>query len=247
MDIVDVHIYQGQWHWPLRNGTLADTLAVMDRYGMTQGVAMPVNGIAYDFVEANADLAEELAQQQRVFGYVMINGNYVDESIEQLHTHLPSEQFVGVKMHPSYHRIRVDDPGMEPIINVIAEYGAPFMVHTSSTPLASVANALPVARRHPDLPIILSHMGRDAWELAIDIAAQADNLYLDPCCSFPDAGKIERTVDRLGAERLLYGSAMMENHPDFTIGMIEDAGLTQGDQRLIYHGNARRLFGLPQP
>ena len=78
MDIVDVHIYQGQWHWPLRNGTLADTLAVMDRYGMTQGVAMPVNGIAYDFVEANADLAEELSQQQRVFGYVMINGNYVD-------------------------------------------------------------------------------------------------------------------------------------------------------------------------
>ena len=83
MDIVDVHIYQGQWHWPLRNGTLADTLAVMDRYGMTQGVAMPVNGIAYDFVEANADLAEELSQQQRVVGYVMINGNYVDESIEQ--------------------------------------------------------------------------------------------------------------------------------------------------------------------
>jgi predicted TIM-barrel fold metal-dependent hydrolase len=37
---------------------------------------------------------------------------------------------------------------------------------------------------------------------------------------------------------------MMENNPGFTIGMIQDALITEAEKEAIFHGNAERLFGL---
>ncbi|MDP7397574.1 MAG: amidohydrolase family protein [Lentisphaeria bacterium] len=69
-------------------------------------------------------------------------------------------------------------------------------------------------------------------------------MYLDPSCSFPDAPKIDESVRRVGAEKVVFGSSMMENNPGFTIGMIQDALITDAEKEAIFHGNAERLFGL---
>lgn len=247
MKIIDIHIYQGRWHWPLGLDTVRDTLDVMDRCGIDTGIAMSVEAIAYDFRAGNAALAREIEERDRLFGYVVVNGHYPEQSVEQIERYLGGDHrrgFVGVKVHPSYSRIAVDDADFRPIFRRAADFGKPVLVHTSSTALTAPLTVAQVAAEYRDIPFILGHMGRNIWEPAIR-AAEQRNVHLDPCCSFPDAPKIEQTVARVGAEKILFGSAMMENHPAYTIGMIEGAGLSDAQRRLIYHANAERLFRLP--
>lgn len=248
MKIIDVHIYLGQWHWPLEDKTASDTLKVMDANSIDCGIAVGSEAIGYDFVESNAWVANEVKTdgQNRLFGYVLVNGHYVKESLAELDKYLTKSDFLGVKIHPSYSNIAVSHPNFEPIFDRIAEIGKPVLIHTDSTPTTFASNLVPVARRHPKLALIMGHMGRDHWGGAILVAAEVENIYMDPCCSFPDAGKIELAVEKAGAESLLYGSAMVENHPAFTSGMILDAEISQQQRELIFSGNAERLFDFPK-
>jgi predicted TIM-barrel fold metal-dependent hydrolase len=244
MKIIDVHIYQGKWHWPLGLDTVADTIAVMDRCGIDLGVVMSVTSLAYDFREGNASLAEQLEGQRRVFGYVTVNGNYINDSIAQVKRYLGTNQFVGVKIHANYIRRALNDEAFWPIMKAIAPYGKPVLMHTSGGAYALPTFAAELAREFRDINFVLGHMGISAWQQGIR-AAEEPNVYVDPCCSCTDSDKIEQLVAKVGAEKLLYGSAMMENHPLFTMGMIDDAGLSDAQRELVYHGNAMRLFNLP--
>lgn len=244
MRVIDVHIYQGKWHWPLGMDTVADTIAVMDRCGIDLGIAMSVTALPYDFRQGNAELAAELEGQGRVFGYVTINGHYETESIEQVKRYLGRERFVGVKIHANYIRLALNSPKFHPIMKAIAPYGKPVLMHTSGGEYASPLLAAELAREFRDINFVLGHMGIHAWQHGIR-AAEEPNVYVDPCCSCTDSGKIEQLVARVGAEKLLYGSAMMENHPLFTMGMIDDADLTDKQREKVYRGNAMRLFDLP--
>ncbi len=244
MRVIDVHIYQGKWHWPLGLDTVSDTIAVMDRCGIDLGIAMSVPALPYDFREGNAELAEQLEGQNRVYGYVTINGHYGADSIAQVERFLGMDRFVGVKIHANYTRIALNDERFHPIMKAIAPYGKPVLMHTSSGSYSSPLAAIELAGAFRDINFVLGHMGITDWQHGIR-AAEEPNIYVDPCCSCPEYDKIERLVARAGAEKLLYGSAMMENHPLFTMGMIEDAGLNDAQRELIYHGNAERLFSLP--
>ena len=248
MKIIDIHIYLGKWHAPLEDINARQTLAVMDANSIEYGIAMGSEAIAYDFIEANAWVASQVETEGkgRLFAHVQVNGHYVEESLAELDKHLTKPSFLGVKIHPSYSQIAITHPNFEPILSRIQQIGKPVLLHTSSTAVTLCRNIVPIARRYPNLPIIMGHMGRNDWAGSIEAAAQADNLYLDPCCSFPERCKIEQAVKKVGAQRVVYGSAMMENHPAFTIGMITDADISQQERELIFWGNAKRLFDFPQ-
>ena len=102
---------------------------------------------------------------------------------------------------------------------------------------------MPVARDNPDVPIIMAHMGGDAWREGLRAAAESPNLYVDMCASWADADKVAEAVDALGPERVLFGSDFTLFDPAHTLGMIEDAVLSDEARELILHGNAERLFG----
>jgi uncharacterized protein len=242
MKIFDTHIYLGKWHWPFTHITAADTLEVMDANSIDYGAAFGSEGIAYDFIESNEWVADQIEGHKRLFGLVMVNGNYVVESLVEMDRYLLRPNFIGVKIHPSYSKIAVSHPDFKPIFDRLSKIGKPALIHTSSTSLAGCTNVLAVAEEYPDLPFIMGHMGRDDWLGAIEVATKSNNIYLDPCCSFPDRGKIEKAVELLGAEKIIFGSAMMENHPAFTIGMIMDADISEKDREMILWDNAKRVF-----
>ena len=246
MKIFDVHIYLGKMHYPFTDIDAEATLRVMDNNGITAGACFATSGIAYDFVEANAWVAEQIAGKSRLFGMPMLNGHYPDESIKEIDKYLPMDNFIGVKIHPSYSRITITNPNFEPIFDKLREYRKPILIHTSSNYWANVNNIAVIAQKYPDMIFIMGHMGRDDWTGAIRVACEFDNLYLDPCCSFPERCKIESAVRKVGAQRMVFGSAMMENHPAYTKGMILDADISDSDRKLIFWDNAQRIFNLPE-
>ena len=63
----------------------------------------------------------------------------------------------------------------------------------------------------------------------LEAVAELQNVYLDPCSSFPDADKIHRAVQTVGAGRVVFGSDANLLNPAFIWGLVQDAGLSQDE------------------
>jgi predicted TIM-barrel fold metal-dependent hydrolase len=247
MQIIDSHMHLGEWPFPMPTVSADQMVVHMKRQGIGRAIVSSVLGITHYPRQGNRELAAQIADRAELFGYVAASVNHYAESREELDHHLKNPKFVGVKIeiHPIYCLQKLSSYDGQALMRIIADYGRPVLVHTHTSPLESPWNVVPVAKAHSHLPIIMAHMGGDAWWDGIAAAREADNIYLDPCGTCIDSDKIGIAVHELGAERLLFGSDYTLFDPAYTLGMIEDADLSNEQRDLILHGNAQRVFGLP--
>jgi predicted TIM-barrel fold metal-dependent hydrolase len=241
--IIDIHTHYGKWPFPMQQLEPTEMVAVMKRRGIGKAIVSSSLAIVYDFREGNRTLAEAIRPHPELFGYVTINLNYPEAGIQELDTYLHNPKFLGVKIHQNYSRQKIDSPDGRRVLRALNEYRRPLLLHTYSSPLESPWNAVPVAKINPRVSIILAHMGGDAWREGILAAKESPNLFVDMCASWADADKVAAAVRELGPERVLFGSDFTLFDPAQTLGMIEEADLSQEVRSLILHGNAERLFG----
>ncbi len=247
MQIIDSHTHLGDWQFPMHRVSAQQMVATMQRQGIGRAIVSSVLAITHSPRQGNQQLAAQIADYPQLFGYVAVCINQLEESAQELERHLANPRFVGVKVeiHPMYCLQKLSSHDGRTLMSMVAEYGRPALVHTHTSPLESPWNVVPAAKAHPNLPIIMAHMGGDAWWDGIAAAREAPNLYLDPCGTCADSDKIGIAVRELGAERMLFGSDFTLFDPAYTLGMIEDAELATEQRELILYGNAQRLFGLP--
>ncbi len=243
MTIVDIHNHYGKWSFPMRQLSAAEMVTVLKARGIDKAIVSSSLAIVYDFREGNRLLAEAIQPHPELFGYVTINLNYAEEGIRELDTYAANPKFVGCKIHPNYSRQKIDSPDGRRVLGVLNELRRPLLLHTYSSSLESPWNAVPVAKANPNVPIIMAHMGGDAWREGIRAARESRNLYVDMCASWADADKVAAAVQELGPERVLFGSDFTLFDPAHTLGMVAEADLSAEARSLILHGNAERLFG----
>jgi len=203
--------------------------------------------LLYDFREGNRILKEAIDGEERLFGYVVVNLNYPEESIEEIRTYFKYRNFVGAKIHQVFAETPVNVKRGKPAIQELARHNRPLLVHTFDErlePYSSPLHAVEVAEEHPDLKIILGHMGGYHWMTAVKAAQQAENIYLDLQSSCIDRDKIAETVSELGAKKILFGTGMTEGAPERSLGMIEDAEITTREKEMILYKNAKDIFRL---
>ena len=243
MTIIDIHTHYGKWPFPMQQLEPTEMVAMMKRRGIGKAIVSSSLAIVYDFREGNRTLAEAIRPHPELFGYVTINLNYPEAGIQELDTYLQNPKFLGVKIHQNYSRQKIDSPDGRRVLRALNEYRRPLLLHTYSSPLESPWNAVPVAKINSGVSIILAHMGGDAWREGILAAKESPNLFVDMCASWADADKVAAAVRELGPERVLFGSDFTLFDPAQTLGMIEEADLSQEVRSLILYGNAERLFG----
>jgi predicted TIM-barrel fold metal-dependent hydrolase len=214
----------------------------MDLYQITVSVISSSYSILYDFVEGNRELLESIGKYPRLWGYLVLNPHYLDESNKELEKTKDEPKWVGFKFHPEQQEFRMNGKNTMKLLERISDTKAemPILIHTFGRQL--IGDVGEVAASFPNLKIIMAHMGGDIWQEGIDMAACHPNLYLDPCSSFADADKIKIAVQTLGAGRMLFGSDVTLLDPGFTIGMLRDAGLTESQLEQISYQNAQQLF-----
>ena len=96
------------------------------------------------------------------------------------------------------------------------------------------------------MPVIVGHSGGtiEGMVASIDLAKQADNIYLDLCISGMPDGIIELMVKSIGADRVLFGTDVCFYDGRAKIGQLAGARISDADKRKIFGQNARRLFKL---
>ena len=111
-----------------------------------------------------------------------------------------------------------------------------------------------VAARYPDVPIILTKMGRSLityYEPCLTVAMRNENVYFDVVGT--NAEHLRHALDHLGSERILFGSdwsatwsCVREPAPLYTMRLkvLEDANCTEEERENILWRNATHLFRL---
>jgi predicted TIM-barrel fold metal-dependent hydrolase len=165
--------------------------------------------------------------------------------------------FKGIKIHDERDWPLRGLLGGHPIFTVAGRLGVPILVHSCHEEEGLSADThdelgvghYPVrimaelGKRYPDTTFVFAHAGM-MWVKAVQAIQPYPNLYVDVSGFDPERGIVEKAVEVLGAERVLFGSDAPGRSYAAQVAKVKYAEISEADRALILGGNAARLLGL---
>lgn len=100
-----------------------------------------------------------------------------------------------------------------------------------------------LASRFPGAKIVMPHLAGCGMRGILDIMKHK-NVYIDTSGAQPVSGLIEYAVEKLGPDRILYGSDIAGRDFSAQLGRIYGAEISEKDRKKILGLNAQKLFKL---
>ncbi|WP_053202089.1 amidohydrolase family protein [Jiangella muralis] len=239
--IIDVHGHWGPWFFSTDVGDAAVNLRVMDDCGIDLQLVSAVEAVVYDPLTGNPALLPVLREHPRLRGLLVVDPRELDVAAAQLAQLLPTGLFSGAKIHTQYARSPGGSAAMADALRLLAEHDLPALVHTWGDEIVGLAD---VVARVDGARVVAAHLGGPDWRLTPSAAARTDRIWFEPCWSTPAPGRIRWVLDRVGPERLMFGSDATLIHPAVTLGAIRAAELSAAEEELVMWRNAAEVFGL---
>ena len=179
----------------------------------------------------------------RIYGYYVFNPNRKEQYLNDIHTVLDNDGFIGIKILPNYHNYSLDGPGYEEVLAFADEHRLPVLCHTwGDKPQNSVKEVANIMPRYKNLFFIMGHSAPGDLDGAIATAKKHENLYLDICDIHRHSGIIAKMVNSIGSERIVFGTDLPWYDPNYAIGSVLCAAVTDEDKRNIFRNNAIKLL-----
>ncbi|MEN3267069.1 amidohydrolase family protein [Pseudonocardia sp.] len=180
----------------------------------------------------------------RLYGFVRLHPWYRTEALQLLRRAVGELGFRGLKLHPVSSLAHPAGDDTVALIRAAGELGVPTLFHCGDEPMTTPLSIAPAAAACPDSVVILGHMGGYFHvDEAIEVAEQHPNIVLETSAT-PYPEKIREAVERIGAERVVFGSDGPVSSPVLERQKVMIAGLSPADTALVLGGNAVRLMGV---
>ena len=197
-----------------------DVLYSMERYGIDFSLASDIEAAEFD--HAGRPVPRSLQKPQNdIFRDTLRFAAAHPDRIGaapwlRIANELPDEAFVSLlrenrdlvyafKLHPFHSRTAPDDPRLEPVYRLAADYDLPIVSHTGGCEEARSLHLYNAAKRHPELRFVMVHMdlGTDNRE-ALELLGRLPNLYGDT--TWVPVSTTCEAIRRWGSEKMLFGS-----------------------------------------
>lgn len=152
----------------------------------------------------------------------------------------------GVKIHPDFQKINIDEPRAVEMYRGIAKAGLPVLFHMGDNryDFSAPERLINLIRQVPDLITIAAHFGGwQAWERSSS-HVMPENVFYDTSSSLMFLGK-ERGLEllyKMGPERFLFGSDFPMWTPKTELERFLELGLDKTTRDRILFGNFEQLF-----
>jgi predicted TIM-barrel fold metal-dependent hydrolase len=215
----------------------------MERYGIETAILVPSLAVNADFRLGNKELFDAIKSDDRLYGYLVVNPNYPDESRQLMRQVMNSRKFPAVALFQGASRPYPNADDYREILNAYRRFSKPVFVNTEHA--EAVAAAEEMAKEFQTIKFIFGSMGGAEWKRSMT-CHQILNVVLETSGSF-DAEKIEEAVAHFGPHRVLFGSDLPLSSPASMLALIQSSELPKDAMEKILDGNARRIFGLDVP
>ena len=221
----------------------AGLVAQLDRHGVDVAVVAAADRyLAVANREGNELVLEACAAHPgRLIGLAAANPWYGAAAAAELRRAVAAGMR-GLALHPPRQGFMLLDGVVDELLAAAAELGVPVYVHTGTPVAALPLQVTALARRFPELPFVMGHMGHsDFWIDAVPAALGADNVWVE--LSYKAPHTIEQAVRELGPERVLFGSDAPLNDLGLELAKLAATDLDAHARRLVAGESALALYG----
>ena len=230
---------------PLERWRTEDVLAEMAHCGING--ALVTHGLAreYDPAYGNRLLVEDVAKSERLFGCWALLPHHVGEMAEpaELVGDMRQNGIVAGKLYPATQRFLLDERTCGGLIDALEAEGFPLLIEMSETDHATLSR---LCEAHPRLPVLLQGYRHGNERMLFPLLDAHENLHVE-FSSLQSNFIIELLVERIGAERLLFGTESPIKSPGAARALIDYADIDENARALIAGGNLARLLGVRPP
>ncbi|MDR2160950.1 MAG: amidohydrolase family protein [Desulfovibrio sp.] len=242
MKKIDAHAHVGYFgSWCDVGLSAPEMLAAMERHDIEKAI------ISYP---DNAVTATALAQSPAHFAALAwMDPAQGEQAVAIFSSLVQREGFSGLKLHPLFNAYTADDAVVFPLVERAREMNAPIFIHSGHPPFSLPWSIARLAEIHPDARIVMVHMGHGHGvyiQAAIDMAAKYDNIWLETS-GMPMHTKIKEAYNKVGAERIFWGSDAPFHHHAVEILRTEVSGLTETHLEKIFYRNIKDFMGWSNP
>ena len=236
------------------NGMLVDLQAKADEANVSLCVSLPVltRPQSFDSILAFAKMVNEgrANGEHRIMSFAGIHPDC--EDIEGKMAQVKESGCKGVKLHPDYQQIFIDDERMLRILNAAIDQDLIVVTHTGldvgypectrSTP-ERTAKALDKLKGEPKL--ILAHMGGCRMHKEVYEVLAGRNVYFDTSYVLDemDESMFLKTLEKHGADKIVFASDYPWKTPKMIYDKLLSFGLSSETLDKILYQNAKFLLG----
>ena len=225
----------------------AGVLATMDEAGIDTSVVF-MGGLPNDPREGNAELLREVKGEARILPGALINPTMGPLATDDL-KRCVDQGARTVKLMAAAHRYQLDSACVDPIMALAESLGIPATIHSGS-PMSGCSPEYigELATRHPNVVIIMDHMGYREWiGHAVQAAVENPQIYLGTtliAAAEPISVKGVARDEQVGADRIVFGSNAPSGVATHGVNGIRNVGFTDEEEALILGENFKRIYGI---
>ena len=248
--VVDAHCHMGPYFnfYVVDDGSAAAMVRSMDALGIDVSLVSPHLAITGDWREGNRQSAEAAAQfPGRIVPLITISGRTTPAEVEAEVSHWHETTGIkGFKFHSSLHGVTTLDEGYRPVYEYCNEHGIAILSHCWNGEGGTEKVIGTLTERYPNVNFVNAHSasGWQVIEAECALAEKFEHYQLDLTGSLLVWGGVEYMVERVGADRILYGSDCPFIDPRPSMGRMLCADISDDDKRKILGLNAKRLYYL---
>lgn len=237
---------------PRSDGTLQGLLKTMAVDGVDTSVIVPVITKASQYESINR-FAVKLNLEHKEDGKLISFGAvYPDDPDMEAHLiNIRDMGLKGIKIHPYYHNMPVNDIRIKRVMDKASELGLIMVCHAGADPgfpgidFCNVGMILDVLKDVKPVNLVLAHMGASRLWTDVEKYLCGADVYFDTAnvAGVIGTDQCARIISKHGAEKILFATDCPWNGAKQTREVIDACGLAEEDLNKIYHANAEKLLG----
>lgn len=243
--IIDAHVHIGSFavRYPFAESKLERVVGMLKKEGVDYALISSARSLFYECTGGNQEALDAARKYPQLIPLLVVNPWHLKESLSEL-ADWRKNGFVGVKLHPNCHQYCIGSAVVEPVLEICASEQIPVLTHSSGGDSLSGAGALEAAvKKYPKLKLVVGHGGIFSDRAVAQLAQDYPQIYLEISVEY-EAGKLERTVEMIGADRILFGSDCPLHHPSVMLARVRVMSLPKADEEKILWKTAQRVFAL---
>jgi uncharacterized protein len=243
--VIDSHVRVDKDRYPIERALLALGEAKI-------GSAVIFADARAENIDAQNSYVLDVAGRHGLYPFYYLGGNpWTDSRPDELMVPDSLTDFAGIRWHRwvgsgidrtgrldrdelDWAIALMDSPDFEALMAAAVHYGMPVVFEES------LGVTVEFVARYPSLDVIIPHLGaRSGGELnVLRTLWDAVNVYFDASLTRVE----EAMLNRLGSERILFGSSFPEGDPEREIGKIDDLTVSDEVKERIFGENLASLL-----
>jgi len=244
--VCDVHVHLGRSAGINHTLHLDQIDSFIEKFGIEKMLLFPFE---LDTNESNKKIKDLAKTNNKVHALYWVQKKQIETDAKILNQSI-GDGYEGVKFHGTFEELPISHDTYKPILEVLNDKEALLLVHTGRfkdgdiSSNTSYLHAVNVAKKYPKINVILAHMGGNDTSIvkkALDASKDVKNIWFDTS-GITTPFRIEMAVEKIGADRILFGSdAPWCSFRSIFYG-VEDSLLDEKIKNQIFYENFIKLL-----